>query len=124
MIFKKVTLAAMVVVLAFAALPVPSAFAADEPSTAQMPISNERLEKIWARELRVYERFGRDFDRSDAVLKRAQAMIDKAAENDKDVSALQAALDAFEAAIQKARPQYNALDGVVGSHAGLIQMAE
>jgi ABC-type transporter Mla subunit MlaD len=117
-LFKKITLAAMILTLAFVALPVTSAFAADENPPVQGKLSNERLERIWARELKTYERLGRVFDHTGAIVEKAQKMIDKAAENGKDVSALQAALDAFEAAIQNARPQYNELTGVINTHAG------
>jgi len=117
-LFKKITLAAMILALTFAALPVTSVFAADENPPAQGKLSNERLERIWARELKTYERLGRVFDHTGTMVEKAQKMINKAAENGKDVSALQTALDAFETAIQNARPQYEELAGVVNTHAG------
>ncbi|MEW6404353.1 MAG: hypothetical protein AB1649_21345 [Chloroflexota bacterium] len=116
--FKKSILAAMVVALVFAALPVTSVFAADDPSTPEPEISNEKLEQIWARQLKTYERLGKAFDRSDEFIAGVQALIDKAAENGKDVSAVQAALDAFEAAVKKAHPLYESTKGIVNSHQG------
>ncbi len=114
--FKKSILAVMAVALMAAALPVTSVFAADDPSTAQ--ISNEKLEKIWARELKVYERLGKAFDRSDAFTALIQARIDLARQNGKDVTSLQAALDAFAAATRKAHPLYESFKGIVNSHKG------
>ena len=116
--FKKSILAAMVIALAFAALPVTSVFAADDPTSPQPQISNAKLEKIWARELKIYDRLGKAFDHSDAVIEKVQALIDKAAENGKDVTAVQAALDAFVAAIKKAHPLYESTKGIVNSHKG------
>ena len=94
-LLKKSILVAMVLALAFAVLPVTSVFAADDPVTPQPQISNEKLEKIWARELKIYEGIGKAFDRSDTFVGKVQARIDKAAANGKDVTAVQAALDAF-----------------------------
>jgi hypothetical protein len=45
-------------------------------------------------------------------------LIDRASENGRDVTALQAALDAFEAAVQTARPQYEELAEIVDAHSG------
>ena len=117
-LFKKSILAAMVVALAFAALPVTSVFAADDPITPQPEISNEKLERIWARQLKAYERLGKAIDGSDAFIEKVQARIDKAAENGKDVTALQAALDAFEAAVKDAHPLYESTKGIINSHRG------
>lgn len=114
-VFTKIMTAFLVVALALAAIPVSSAFAADEDPPAQ---TNERLEKAWARVLKLYERTGKAFEDTDAHIAKFQGMIDKAAENGKDVSALQAALDAYEAALTAARPQYETLGTIISTHAG------
>jgi hypothetical protein len=49
---------------------------------------------------------------------KAQMLIDRAQANGKDVSALQAALDAFEAALKEAQPIYESAKGIVNSHQG------
>ncbi len=112
---KKTILCALAASLALAALPFPSVFAAgqNDPSTPPQ-ISNERLEQIWARQLRIYERLGRTEKRIDRV----QRLIDRASENGKDVSALQTALDAFKAAVKDAHPIYESMKGLVSSHQG------
>ena len=114
-IFAKTMTAFLVVALALAAIPASSAFAADEDPPAP---TNEKLEKAWARVLKLYERTGKAFEDTDAHIAKFQGMIDKAAENGRDVSDLQAALDAYEAALTSTRPQYEALGTVISAHAG------
>ena len=116
-IFKKTILFALVAALALASLPLISVSAAgqrDPLSPPQSQISNERLERIWARQLRLYNRFGQ----VDNFMDRIQRLIDRAKANGKDVSAIQAALDAFEAAVKDAHPTYESMRGTVSSHPG------
>ena len=117
-IFKKLVLAFAAVAFVFAAFPVTTAFAAEDPPPASGELTTERLERIWARQLRRYERLGKVFNDMDAHIARFQAGIDKAAENGKDVSSLQAALDAYESALKAAQPAYNSINGIVSSHHG------
>lgn len=116
--FKKVILVAVTAALVFAAFPVTTAFAAEDPPPANGELTTERLERIWARQLRRYERLGKAFNDMDAHIARFQKRIDKAAENGKDVSSLQAALDAYESALNAAQPTYNSMNGIVNSHQG------
>ena len=118
--FKKTILIAMVAALAIASLPLMNASAApatDEPPP-QREVSAERLEKVWARQLRLYEKIGKGYERSDGFVEKIQTLIDKAGENGKDVTAVQAALDAFEAAMKDAHPVYESAKGLVNSHQG------
>jgi predicted nucleic acid-binding Zn-ribbon protein len=116
-IFKKMILAVLSAALVFAAFPVTSAFAQGEnPPKAEL--TTEKLEQVWARQLTNYEKIGKGFDDTDAQIAKFQARIDKAAENGKDVTALQAALDAFESAMKSARPTYASMSGIVNSHQG------
>ena len=116
-IFNKIILAVMTAALVFAAFPVTSAYAQDE-NPPKPELSNEKLEKVWARELKVYERLGKGFNDIDGTIAKFQARIDKAAENGKDVTALQSALDAFESALKSAKPKYESMNGLVNSHQG------
>jgi hypothetical protein len=112
---------ALMLALGVASLPFVSASAAgeyDPPVPPDRQISNERLERVWARQLRLYERIGNGFEREDAFIERVQGLIDRANEDGKDVSAVQAALDAFEAAVKEARPIYESANGIVKSHQG------
>lgn len=115
---KKIILAVSAAALVFAAFPSTSVLAADEAPPASNEASNERLEKIWSRQLRAYERLGRAFENPESHLAKLQARIDKAAENGKDVTTLQAALDDYAAALTAAKPAYDSIGGIVGSHAG------
>lgn len=118
-IFKKTLLIALVAALAAASLPLLSASAAqDEPPPPQREVSNERLERIWLHQLRLYEKIGNGFDKSGAFIDRVQELIDKAGANGKDVSAVQAALDAFEEALKDAHPVYESAKGIINSHQG------
>ena len=76
------------------------------------------MEQAWAKQLQAYEKIGKGFDDTDAQIAKFQARIDKAAANGKDVTALQAALDAFESALKSAKPTYNGINGIVTSHQG------
>lgn len=112
LLFKKTVLLALVAALAtlgVASFPFGSVSAA-----GQGQISNERLEKAWARQLRIYALMGR----TDNFVEKAQSLIDRAKENGKDVSAVQAALDAFEDALKDAQPVYESAKGIVNSHQG------
>lgn len=116
-IFKKIALVVLTAALVFAALPVTNVFAQGEtPPTGEL--TNEKLEQVWARQLKGYERLGKVFSDTDGQIAKTQARIDKAAESGKDVSSLQAALDAFEAAINNARPTYDSMSSIVTSHQG------
>ena len=114
--FKKTILFALVAALGLASLPVVNAFAAGQkdPTTPPSLITNDRLELVWARQLRVYNRMGR----LDNLIGKAQKLIDRAKENGKDVSAVQAALDAFETQWKAAKPVYESIKGIVNSHQG------
>src|SRR5512134_1534393 len=122
MLFRKTFLLALVLALGLASLPLVSVSAAgaydDPPPSDEKQLSTERLEQVWARQLERYERMGQRLEREDEFMAKAQKLIDRAKENGKDVSAVQAALDAFEAAVQKARPIYESMKGIVNSHQG------
>lgn len=115
--FKKTMMVALAAALVFAALPMTSAFAQGE-NPPKGELSYERLERIWARQLKMYEKIGKGFENTDAQIAKIQARIDKAAENGKDVTTLRAALDAFESALKSAKPTYNSINGIVNSHQG------
>lgn len=120
-LFKKTILWALLAALSVASLPFVSVSAAgeyDPPVPEEKQLSNERLEQIWARQLERYERIGKGFERDDAFIERVQKLIDRAKENGKDVSDVQAALDAFEAALKDAHPIYESAKGIVNSHQG------
>ena len=131
-LFKKTVLMALVAALGLAGMPFVSVSAAganparllkgrietsgaNDPSVPpQGKLTNERLEKIWAHQLRAYEKMGKTEEFVDKV----QGLIDRASQNGKDVSTVQAALDAFEAAVKNAKPVYESTHGIINSHQG------
>jgi len=121
-IFKKTVLFALVAALAtlgLASLPFVSVAAqgANDPTpppAVQGQVTNERLEKIWARQLKLYERMGK----ADDFVAKVQKLLDRATANGKDVSAIQSALDAFNAALKDAEPIYESAKGIINSHQG------
>lgn len=115
---NKTILAALVTVLAFSTVPFTRVYAQDEDPPPAGQFTSERLEWIWARQLQAYERLGRAFEGTDARIAKIQELIDKASANGRDVSGVQAALDAFEAALKDAHPIYEGIKGIVNSHQG------
>ncbi|MBI5946270.1 MAG: hypothetical protein HY864_18065 [Chloroflexi bacterium] len=117
--FKKMILAVMTAALVFAAFPATSAFAADDPTPAPTgELSNAKLEKAWARQLKIYNRLGKGFDDIDGQIAKIQERLDEAKSNGRDVAAAQAALDAFEAALKSTKPIYDGMEEIVNSHEG------
>jgi predicted nucleic acid-binding Zn-ribbon protein len=114
-VISKLMMAALAIALVLAAIPVTNAYAADETPPAP---TAEKLEAAWARQLKMYERLGKAFEDSDAHIAKFQGMIDKAAEKGRDVTSLQAALDAYETALVATRPEYEALGQVFEAHSG------
>jgi hypothetical protein len=113
--FRKTILFAVIAALAVASLPFVSVSAAGEKDPSTLPqVTNERLENIWARQLRAYERMGH----TDEFIARVQKLIDRAEENGKDASAVQAALDAFAEQAKEAQPVYESIKGIINSHQG------
>jgi uncharacterized protein YoxC len=119
---KKMFLMALVAALGLTTLPALNVYALGQtdPSTPPAPgqISTDRLEWIWAKEQRVYDRLEKFFDRVDDRISKAQGLIDRAKANGKDVSAVQAALDAFSDAVKQAKPIFESVKGVITSHPG------
>lgn len=116
-LFTRTVLIAMVVALALASLPLVSASAmgASEPTPPPKgELTNERLEEIWAKQLHAYEKMGQ----TEEFIGKIQQLIDRVAQNGKDVSTLQAALDAFKKAVDDAKPLYESAQSIIDSHTG------
>lgn len=123
MLFKRTVLVALVVALALAALPITSAYASrlNDPENSPADttrLSDERLERIWARLQRIYERQGHILERADVMVERIQGLIDRMEESGKDVTILQATLDVFDDALKEAHPIYENAKGIISSHQG------
>jgi len=120
--FKKFALAALVLAIGLAALPAASASAAGLQDQTTPPgnqaAKGVRLEQAWARAQTAYQRQGDRFAKADAFIARGQTLIDKATLKGWDISALQAALDAFAAAIPAAQAAHDPGAAIIASHAG------
>lgn len=116
-LFKKTVLLALIAALGVASLPLVSAFAAESSDPSTPPhgeMTDERLEKIWAKQLHAYEKLGK----TEGFLGKLQQLIDRASEHGKDMSVVQSALDAFADAVEDAKPIYESGQAIVDSHAG------
>ena len=118
--FKKMILAVLAAALVFAVFPVTGVFAqgATPPAGTKPELTNAKLEKVWARQLKLYGRIDKTYTNGDAKLEKLQELIDKAAANGKDVTAVQSALDAFKIAVKNTKPIYESMKGIVNSHQG------
>lgn len=126
-IFRKFILGALIVALALVALPLTVAFAAgsNDPATPPAPgtpkdpvIVNARLELVFARQQMKVTRIGEAVANYDNMIKNVQTLIDKAKENGKDVSAVQAAFDSYKAAFVAGKPIYEQAAALVAKHDG------
>lgn len=116
-LFKKTVLLALVAALGVGSLPafgVSAAGTNDPNPPPQGEMTNERLEQIWSKQLRVYEILGK----TEEFIGKARQLTDHAAQNGKDISAVQAALEAFANAAKDAKPIYESAQSIVDSHAG------
>ncbi|MFZ1042987.1 MAG: hypothetical protein WAN58_16915 [Anaerolineales bacterium] len=118
---KKSLIVAMVAVMGLSALPLVNAYAqAANPPVTPTPgqLSNDRLQKVWAKDQTVYARIGKILDSANTVISKIQTRLDAAKAKGKDVSAVQTALDAFSTAVQNVQPIYTDLQTIVQSHTG------
>jgi hypothetical protein len=94
--------------------------AASEPGTPPAPEQRRglRLERVWARQQRLHDRLSFMFDHAQQRINGAQELIDRAEANGKDISALQAALDAFAEGLKDARPIFESGKGIIAAHQG------
>jgi hypothetical protein len=120
--YKKILLFAFAGILSIAALPVSSVYASDLMDetipSENVELSGERLEKAWARVLKINERVGKKFERADVLTEKIQTLIDEASADGKDTAAVQAALDAFNLATEEAGPLYDAAQLIIDAHEG------
>jgi len=117
-LFKKTLLLALVMALGVGGLSVfgVSAAGSNDPTTPPPhgEMTNERLEQIWSKQLRAYEILGK----TEEFIGKARQLTEHAAQNGKDVAAVQAALDAFADAANNAKPIYASAQSIVDAHAG------
>lgn len=113
--------AVALVALAAAALPLTSAFAAGSKDSATPPapdIVKARLEMAFASQQMRITRISAAVTNYDLLTKNMQRLLDRAKSNGKDVSAIQTAFDAYQAAFEKGRPLYEQAKTIAAAHTG------
>lgn len=122
MLIKRSIMVALVAALTVAAFPLNVAYAAGQFDPPAPPVnrvpSDNRLEGIWQRMNNGYEHLGKFFDKSDDLSGRAEKMIARLKEAGESTAQLEAALKAYEDAVQAAKPVYESCNGIVTSHKG------
>ncbi len=119
--FKKSAVLGLVLALGLAALPLAPVHAAgnaqdEDPQVARWQA--RRLEWIWSRQQRLYERAGNQFDFTAKVVEKSQNLIEKARDKGLDVTSLEEALAVYEQSIAEARTLYDGGQAVIDIHAG------
>jgi hypothetical protein len=118
---KQLVLVALVLAVVLAAFPFGAASAAtlNDPTTPPTTKpDNSRLESLWAREQTTYQRQTDRLAKASELVTKVQTLIDKANAKGWDTSAVQAALDAFSAAIPAAQSAHTPGAAILSSHAG------
>jgi hypothetical protein len=120
--FKKLVLIALVLTISIAAMPISVASATGLKEDGTPPVNPQapgiRLEVIWERQQSIYDRQGILIDRAEPFLDKIQTLIDRANQNGKDSSGLQAALDVLAQAVKDAKPIHQSANGIIASHKG------
>jgi hypothetical protein len=80
--------------------------------------STARLEQAWEREQMVHKRMADLFDSADARIAGIQGRVDRAKAKGRDVSNLQAALDALASQIKQTRPEFDGASEIMLTHHG------
>ncbi len=88
------------------------------PTPAVCVVSNARLEFSWARAVNLTEYLRHRYDHSEERIDWARQRIDRAQENGRDLSAVEAALEAYAAAVEQAGPFLSEAEAVILGHAG------
>ena len=117
-LFKKIALAALVLAIGLALFPGLGVSAAGMKESTLAPANNSRLEKIWAREQKIYQREGSRLALATTFIDKVQALIDKANAKGWDTSGVQAALNALAAVIPAVQAAHDPGAAILASHAG------
>jgi hypothetical protein len=117
-LIKKIALAALVLAIGLAAFPITGASASGLNGQTNAQPDNSRMEKVWARQQRIYLREGDRLANASSYIARVQTLIEKADQKGWDTSSVQAALNAFSAVIPAAQAAHNPGAVIIASHYG------
>jgi hypothetical protein len=118
---QKPLLILLILVTGLLAFPTAGALAAGPDSVGNPPTGQpdpSRLENAWARQQQVFQRQGDRLSRAGELISKVQALIDKANGKGWDTSAVQAALTAFQSAVQDAQTVHAGGTSLIAAHAG------
>ena len=119
--FKKFAMFALIAVLLVAAFPFSAAAAApmsDDPNPGKGKDAYPRIEKVYARLQEWYAKQGEFLAKAPEMISKTETLIEKASAKGLDVSALQSALDAFEATLPAAQSAHDKAGQILAAHAG------
>ncbi|MFH2103057.1 MAG: hypothetical protein ABIJ39_06840 [Chloroflexota bacterium] len=120
-LLKKVLLVLLIAGIGLSAMPITSVAAsglADEADPPRQQMETARITQAYARLVEWYNRQSSWMDQSDAIIARVQNLIDQATARGLDASAVQAALNAFAAAVPNAKVYNQQAGAIVASHPG------
>jgi len=119
-VLRKIVMTVLVVALAWAGLPIGSAYAAAPTPQAPVtrPQANARLALVFARQTLNIKRIGLIYQRLDLGFPQIQNFIAKAKARGQDVTQAQAALNAYKSALATAHPSYDQAKSLADSHSG------
>jgi len=125
-LFTKAVLVTVVLALGLAAFPLSGVAAAGLEAPATPPTTPvaaskpdyPRLERLWKLEQARYQREENLLSKTDGFIARIQTLLDKASQKGWDVSAVQAALDAFAGAIPAAQAAHVPGEAIIRTHSG------
>jgi hypothetical protein len=117
-LIKRITLAALALILVLAAFPIMGASAADLTSQINAQPYNTRLERVWAREQLIYKRAGNELANASNFIARVQSLIDKANGEGWDTASVQAAMYALNGVIPAVQAAHSPGAALIAGHAG------
>jgi hypothetical protein len=117
-LIKKAALAALVLAIGLAVLPQTGASASSLNDQNNFQPDNFRLERVWARQQRIYRREGNRLAKAGDFIANVQAFIEKANEMDWDTTSVQAALNALSGVIPAAKAAHAPGAAIIAGHAG------
>jgi hypothetical protein len=117
-LIKKAALVALVLAIGLAVLPQAGASASSSNAPAALQPDNSRLERVWARQQRLYRWEGKSLSNAGNFITNVQALIEKANGLGWDTTSVQAALNALSGVIPAAKAAHAPGAAILAGHAG------
>jgi hypothetical protein len=117
-LIKKTALSALIMAIGLAALPLTGASASGVNDQSNLQPDNSRLERVWVREQRIYQRAGNRLAKAGDFITNVQALIERANAMGWDTTSIQAALNALSGVIPAAKTAHAPGAAIINGHAG------